>query len=508
MQTADELRWWYGSAVPMDHQREDVELHWQQPRVGVFNDLGTGKTYTVAWMVSRRWFAGLIDRVIIAAPSLLFHDWKAAFEGAAMPGELVEFVDARPPLNSDIGELLQQPTTKLLVVITTYAALDAVDPKRATGARVNFVIDEAHKAAGTSAKQALAASRLAAQCKFVDAMTATPEGRPTSLRWFGIVRLLRPDLLRLPGEGVVGAKAKPGSFVAFSSRYLKMSSNARGPRFPVGINQDRLNSDVLDYLKPVSCVRMKRDCLQLPDKVKVLRRFDLPERAQRMMDDLVEEDRAIVDGVDVVPSNALVAKLRCLELTGGWLAGMPVHSGKLEALRGLLDEIDDRYDDPRVIIWASRRLEAKGAGLVAAGMAPDEALHAAVSMSDAEAVAYMANNRVGLLNGAVSDANRDLANTRWVAGEYTYVVAHPQVAGAGMNWQFATATVYYGQPVGSTLRVQSEDRMHRKGRSTVAMYYDLVMNDGPDEALVNAHAGQRDACIDVLDWLRNYTKSP
>ena len=55
-----------------------------------------------------------------------------------------------------------------------------------------------------------------------------------------------------------------------------------------------------------------------------------------------------------------------------------------------------------------------------------------------------------------------------------------------------------------TLRAQSEDRMHRKGRETVAMYYDLVVSGGPDEAIARAHQEQRAAAIAVLEWLREY----
>ena len=493
-----------GTATPMSYQREDVEKHWQQPRIGLYNELGTGKTLTAAWIAATRWFQNHIDRVLVIGPSLVMDDWKSAFNGMAMPAHLVEVVDARD-CPSGVPSLMVEPTNKLLVVLTTISSLRSLADRAACvrGGRVNVIIDEAHQAAGISG-QGDAAAAFCKYAKFVTTLTATPEGRPTSLRWYGVVRLTRPDLLRLPGEGIVGKKAAIGSFTAFSSRYLTMSNNPRGPRFPVKMDQQRLNDDVLQFTKPATCVRKKKDCLDLPDKVMVLRRFDLTGAAAEAMYGLIEEDRAVIDGIDVVPDNELEHRLRCLELCGGWLAGMPVHAGKLQLLADLLESLGESFSPPSTIIWAARRLEVKGAALVAAGMSPDEALHAAVEMSDADSVSYAGRNGVGILNGMVSPAERIEINRRWVNRDYKAVVAHPQVAGAGMNWQFASATVYFGQPLGVTLRAQSEDRMHRKGRETVAMYYDLVVSGGPDEAIARAHQEQRAAAIAVLEWLREY----
>lgn len=70
-----------------------------------------------------------------------------------------------------------------------------------------------------------------------------------------------------------------------------------------------------------------------------------------------------------------------------------------------------------------------------------------------------------------------------------------------MNWQHAKATVYFSQPLGTIIRQQSEDRVHRLGLKHTALYYDLVMEDGPDLAVALAHSRQASAERAMLDWL-------
>lgn len=284
--------------------------------------------------------------------------------------------------------------------------------------------------------------------------------------------------------------------------------------YPVAVHSELIQQEVLSPMVPYTVRRRKEDCLNLPEKVRMMRLFRLSPSAARMMDGLVDDDRAILDdGRAVVPANILEEKLRCLELCGGWLTGEPVHDGKLFLLRDVLAEISENVGlSAPVLVWASRSREVVAAALVAAATSPADAqklASAAYPSGTSSPVRSLYNQvveiarigGVGIIHGPTPDKDRDEVQRAWKSGTIRTVVAHPGVAGAGLNWQHVRATVYYSPPLGTIARQQSEDRVHRKGLQHLALYYDLVVEDGPDVEVTRAHAEQRDAAEALLSWL-------
>lgn len=339
--------------------------------------------------------------------------------------------------------------------------------------------------------------------------------------------MVRPDILMRYEPDLVlqaGRKAKRsgkrGSFLAFKYRYAHLRDPQEDKRgfsvnraYPVSVYQNKINREILTPMASFSCRRRKEDCLDLPPKVYMTRFVRLGTKASRMMRELIEDDRAILDdGRAVVPDNILEEKLRTLELTGGWLAGEPVHTDKLAVLRDVFGEIDEAYGERApVVVWASRVRELLAGAMVAAGEKPAEAQRRASLAQPSEStingkkyqsiVKFCEKRGVGIIHGPTGTRDRDRVQELWKSGRLRTVVAHPGVAGAGLNWQHVKATVYYSPPIGTISRQQSEDRVHRKGLTHKAVYYDLVVEGGPDEAVVTAHRKQKNAAGAMLNWL-------
>jgi hypothetical protein len=529
-----------GRHSPMSHQAEDVARLEAHPRICVFNGLGTGKTCLTAWWLQSLWHRGVIDEVVIVGPSMLYLGWMEAMTELAWPGELVDFIDARPPDHDLISEAMAQPCVTdpsvLPVRFTTYAGLrDAALIKHgrsrwardvefvtlAAGRRVALVVDEAQGVALPTSGQTKAAHALGSACAAVAAVTATPIGNPLHLRMWALCRLVRPDvLLRLPNPPVPGLgpteQPEAGSFDAFKARYafLVDPMERKGRRFrlsrayPVDVHRERMRTEVVSAIASFTCRRAKEDCLDLPPKVQMTRSTPMDGEVTDLMVGLIEHDRAVLsDGHAVVPANILEERLRVLELSGGWLEGRPVHSLKLGLLRDTLAEIDEEIG-PRAprLVWAARTRPLLASALVACGEDPDVALMAGTTAADdsgeyAALVQSCRRRGVGLIHGPTPDRERDRIQQAWRAGDITTVVAHPAVAGAGLNWQHVRASVYYDQPLGTIHRQQSEDRVHRHGLAHTALYYDLVLEGGPDAAVMAAHRDQRDAERALLAWL-------
>jgi Helicase conserved C-terminal domain len=276
--------------------------------------------------------------------------------------------------------------------------------------------------------------------------------------------------------------------------------------FPVDVFVERMKREVVEACAPFTCRRAKEDCLDLPAKVKLRRSYPPSAKVLRMMESLIEDDRVVLEGGRaVVPANVLEERLRVLELTGGWIEGVPVHSDKLALLRDTIDELRENSLAP-VLVWASRTPPLLASALVAAGVGPDDAQRkATAACTDASLyrplVMSARSEGVGVIHGPTPQEEREEVQAAWRAGDLWCVVAHPGVAGAGLNWQHVKASVYYDQPLGMITRQQSEDRVHRHGLKHQALYYDLTMEDGPDEAVADAHDSQRDAELGLLSWL-------
>lgn len=543
-----------GKHTPMSHQAEDVAKYFAHPRINMWNGLGTGKMNTGAWLALEWYLSGAIDEVFVVCPSMCGPDWMETFESKAWPEHLASVVDARPPnhvaIRAVCESLVRLPPGQCHVFVTTYAGmraitdgrngrkvrykLDGVVLERLAGRRALVIYDES-QAAAIDSQQGNACRSFAASCKRVVSMTATPIGNPLQMRLWGMTSLTRPDVLaRVPEFSIYGVTfPNVVRFAAFKARYGVLvdptlrSRRERNQRamfnlaraYPRGIETDLLSDEILKPMIPITSERRKEDCLDLPEKVYMRRSYTLPRSAERAMQDLVEDDRAVLESGHVVTvENPLVERLRTIELTGGFLDGQPLHTGKLDLLRDVLAELRDNLGDKApILIWASRSRELLACGMVAAGVKPKMALEAAgeayVRRDDETWVVDGSKYRyclqkvqagsAAVIHGPTPTAERDAIQSDWRAGRIHTVAAHPGVAGAGLNWQHVRATIYFSPPLGVIARRQSEDRVHRRGLKHTALYYDLVAEGGPDEAVYQAHRDQTDAAIALLDWMRD-----
>lgn len=527
-----------GQVRPMSHQWDDALGLWRHPRVNLWNGLGTGKMFTGAWLTQLWWLSGMIDCVVVVAPSMCAPDWFDAYTHKAFPENMCEVYDARPPDQSLIEEFftsgVRQDPSKLHVIVASYGSMRSLIGERTAsryqvdqesellthirGRRVAVVYDEAQAAALQSSQQGIACRGLADACRGVISMTATPIGNPLAMRLWGMAQLVRPDVLHQSARDFVGFKARYGQLVdpvqQQAQRAGRNTQFVPARAYPVAIHQHLVDAEVLAPMAPFSARRTKEECLDLPPKVRMRRSYRAPPEVRRLLDRLVEEDRAVLaDGRAVVVDNALEERLRTLELASGWLAERVVHPLKLRLLEEVIDEITENLGKQApIVIWCSRTRELLAAALVCAGTPAEEAQRmgsegAAHEEAYRDCVRRAASGRVGILHGKTAARDRDRIQGDWKAGILRTVVAHPGVAGAGLNWQHVEATIYFSQPLGTIARQQSEDRVHRFGLKHVALYYDLVMEDGADLAVAVAHANQANAATAMLDWLDSKARS-
>jgi SNF2 family DNA or RNA helicase len=271
---------------------------------------------------------------------------------------------------------------------------------------------------------------------------------------------------------------------------LKKVSNAYNPkRLPQIVDKDKKgrkkfkNLDKLSALiAPHSFRVLKKDCLDLPEKVYKTLSFRLTDEQQRVYDKAKEECRIELNGVDT-PFTRLVAATKLSQITSGYynhpMADEPVRiageNPKLDLLAERVQSIVDAGE--KVIIWArytvqiediSKRLKADG-------------------------------HKVVEYYGKTNKAERTASIEQFEDGDADVFLGNQQAGGSGITLIAASHVIYFSNNFRLRDRLQSEDRAHRIGQDKSVTYTNIVAENTVDEYVVFA----LDEKIDVADVILN-----
>ena len=207
---------------------------------------------------------------------------------------------------------------------------------------------------------------------------------------------------------------------------------------------------ILDRLKPM-CVSMKtEDYLELPDRLDIIRKFELSGKSKKMYqqmekDLLLEVDDSMIDAV-----NSAVLTTKLMQICSGAIYdengdAAYLHDEKFEALDQLIEEANGE----NVLIFYGFRHEC------------DRLLKRypeAVDIKD---------------KGAIQ---------AWKAGKIKILLAHPASAGHGLNLQSGgSISIWFSLPMSLELYQQAVKRLHRQGQQNIVRNYILIARDTFEE---------------------------
>ena len=207
---------------------------------------------------------------------------------------------------------------------------------------------------------------------------------------------------------------------------------------------------ILDRLKPM-CVSMKtEDYLELPDRLDIIRKFELSGKSKKMYQQMEKDLLLEVDDnmIDAVNSAVLTTKL--MQICSGAIYDENgdtayLHDEKFEALDQLIEEANGE----NVLIFYGFRHER------------DRLLKRypeAVDIKD---------------KGAIQ---------AWKAGKIKILLAHPASAGHGLNLQSGgSISIWFSLPMSLELYQQAVKRLHRQGQQNVVRNYILIARDTFEE---------------------------
>ena len=476
---------------PYEHQRKVLENSWSAIEHALFLEMGCGKSKILLDNIAILYNKGEIDSALIVAPKGVYDNWVSGEIPAHLPDYIKTRVFKWSPSETKKNQALRESAlensidlTILVMNVEAFSTLKGTKfaGKFLLGKKVLFAVDESTTIKSPSASRTKNIVRLSKYAQYRRILTGSPVTR-SPLDLYTQCEFLDPELLGY------------SSYYSFRARYAEMLNRTAGGRTfkqVIGYkNLEELNKMLLEFSSRV----LKKDCLDLPDKIYLTRNIELtPEQAKayKEMKDyaitqLYDEEKG---GQQVSATSVLTKMLRLHQLSCGFMTtddkeNIEIKSKRLDELMNILDEVEGK-----AIIWANYR-------------------HDIHRILEAIRKAH-GDDSVGAYYGDVNDFDRRLYLKQFqdLKSPLRFIVGNTQTGGYGINLTAASTVIYYSNNFDLEKRLQSEDRAHRIGQVNKVTYIDIVCKGTVDEKIVKSLLAKQNIAAEVLgeekwkDWIR------
>lgn len=473
---------------PYQHQLDAVEFFQDKKDGCLFFEMGTGKTGT-AILTYRNWCRkeNRLLRCLVVAPSVVLHNWRDEF-GIFSKIDLDKVLPLAKGTGKQKAEIIYNkviPVIDGMIITVNYEALLNEDLFLAIE-RWNpevIIFDEVHKVKNSTAKRSKLCTRLAEGALYRLSLTGTPILRNT-MDMYGIFRTT--DLGKTFGTN---------KFV-FQSKYL-IDKNARNPNinFPNWVDNPVTYKELNEKIYQKSLRKLKSECLDLPDLIKVTRHCEWGAKQKRAYDDLkrdflafVETKRNNGEPASVTANLAITKALRMLQVASGFVTtdDGAIHefteNPKIDMVEELLTEIVVESGE-KCIIWC--RFKANYSMIA--------------RVCDKLQVKYC------FITGEQSTTEKRDSEIAFQKDKTTMVcIANESAGGVGINLTAASHSIVYSRGFSLADALQSEARNHRGGSEVheKIIKIDLAIKGSLDEQVMESIRNKHQISTDILDLVK------
>ena len=456
---------------PYAHQKEIFEQTWHKPWYAFFLEMGTGKSKIAIDTLGALYENGDIDTALIIAPKGVYDNWVKK----EIPTHLPDRIDYRvvrwnPSFTKSFRESLtniavpkQREAKTLSILVMNVEALSTIKGSESALKYLHLnpnnlvIVDESTTIKTHTAKRTKNALRIAREAKYRRILTGSPITKdPMDL--FSQCDFLSPNAL--------GFK----SYYSFRGRYAVLVKQHKkgGGHFPMIVGFRNLE-ELGKKLDTFSSRVLKKDCLDLPEKIYMRREVALTKEQQRLYGQMKEMALAqIRAGILTTTNNILTQIMRLQQITCGFVQpdDGPIEPIKNNRVQELLDILQETTG--KVIIWASFTYD----------------IH---RIQTELSLAYGSDSVAMYYGGTPQDERQEIVERfQDENSPLQYFVGQPATAGFGITLTAAHTVVYYSNTYDLEKRVQSEERAHRSGQTTPVTYIDIVSPDTVDEKVLEA----------------------
>ena len=472
---------------PFDHQVDALEYGWDRIEFGLFMEMGTGKSKVLIDNMGMLYQAGEINFALVIAPKGVYRNWVAKEIPEHMsddiPHRVIRWVSGPNKKQQEEMRSVKDKFEGLTIFVMNVESFSSLKGQkagdwmaRALGTGGMIAIDESTTIKNHKAKRTKALMKIAAQFKYRRLLTGSPVTK-SPMDIYSQCEFLRPGLLGYD------------SYYAFQGRYAVVQRKTMGQAAFQQIVGFKNLDELTKRIDMFSFRVLKKDCLDLPDKIYTARYVGMTKEQFDMYEQIRKHAMVLLDSGEMSTAPAVITQmLRLQQIMSGHLKTdegdmLYFPSKRMEALEEIINE-----HDGKAIIWSRFR-------------------HDIIGMTDMLNKKFGAGCAVSYF-GDTSDDDRAAAVLNFQNPDHPlkYFVGNPATAGYGLTLTEANLVVYYANDFNLETRIQSEDRAHRIGQKNNVTYIDLICEGSIDEHIVKALRTKIDIGAKVLgedarEWL-------
>jgi SNF2 family DNA or RNA helicase len=478
---------------PYKHQQDCLEKCWDKKIFALFMEMGTGKSKVLIDNMSILYEQDRINFAVVIAPKGVYRNWSEKEIPEHMPDRIKrEVIVWKTKLSQADKEILvkmkEDPSYEPLVIfVINVEAFSSLRGKKVAdwltsngyGSRGMITVDESTTIKNHKAKRTKTLINMSKYFQYKRILTGSPVAN-SPLDLYSQCEFL--------GEKILGYD----SYYPFQARYAVMHRKNMGT---ISFNQvlgyrniDELTRKIDDFSDRV----LKKDCLDLPEKIYTSRSVSMNPDQIRMYEEIRKKSILMIDK-DMVSANMVATQLlRLQQILSGHLRSddgdlIKFPTRRLDALVEICEEASGK-----VIIWSRFRYDV---------ITITEKLNKTFgSQFKKVAVSFF---------GDTSDNERqeNIKLFQDPKSSVRFFVGNPQTAGRGITLTEANTVIYYANDFNLETRIQSEDRCHRIGQHNPVTYIDLITDGTIDGKIVKSLRNKINLSAKVLgekarEWLK------
>ena len=451
---------------PFEHQKDALKKCWNKKAFAIFAEMGTGKTKIALDNACILYNKGRIDRLLVVAPKGTYMNWVDQEIPVHVPDYIEKDVLAWKPNITEKYELQLKAIRngenfKLKIFVMNVESLSTKKgcyyAKLFLSGKSMMIVDESTTIKNPQAKRTKNILELSKEAPYKRILTGSPVTQSPMDLW-SQMDFLEPEIL---GQQ---------SFYAFRTKYavLITASAAGGTHKFQKIVKFKNLKELGKLVSPHSYRILKKDCLDLPDKIFTKRIIELSDEQKKAYSEMKTSAITILKGEPATAVNVLTQLIKLHQITCGH---MKTDSGDIINLKNSrLDELMQILGETtgKAIIWANY-------------------------IHDINTIESAIKKEFGLDSyctyyGATKQEDRQACINKFQdeTNPVRFFIGNTQTGGYGITLTQASTVIYYSNNYDLEKRIQSEDRAHRIGQKNPVLYVDLVAKETVDEKIIQA----------------------
>ena len=444
---------------PHDYQRYCIQRMVNEPVLGLFLDMGLGKTViTLTAVNDLRYNRFLVSKVLVIAPKKVAED---TWTREAGKWDHLKLLRIMPVLGSCKKRIRALNTPGDVYVLSRDNVQWLVDYYRNGWPFDMVVIDELSSFKSSRAKRFRKLNMVRSHINRIVGLTGTPAPNGLMDLWAQVYLLDQGSRL---GRTITGYRTK----------YFTPSKRNRDTVFAYELlpgADEQIRTQIQDICISLSA----KDYLTLPERMDNVRYIKLDPKAKAAYVEMERKLLLEVDGETIDAASAAVLSNKLLQICNGAVyneegQAVEIHDNKIEAFRELIEASQGK---PVLVFYNFQH--------------------------DRERILKCLSKswlRVGELKSpAVIE--------QWNQKELDVLLAHPASAAYGLNLQAGGSTiVWFGLNWSLELYQQANARLYRQGQKENVIIHHLVVEDSRDQDVMTVLADKQATQDSLLESLK------